>query len=1011
MKKPRLIELTLLLTVLWAGTAGAQTFSDVPTNYWAYTFIERFAARGITSGCGNGRYCPEDSVTRAQMAVFLERGIHGGGFVPPAATGDVFDDVAAGDFAASFIERLFADGITAGCGNNRYCPDSQVSRAQMAVFLLRARHGSNYSPPPATGVFADVDLSYWAIHWIEQLAAEGITAGCGNGNYCPEAPVTRAQMAVFIVRALLAPPVLTSIQLSENALVLDRWGDTAVIDATALDQDGFEVPGTAITWLSSDDTIAAVDNTGNVSTWLGGDVTLTVEASRDGTSVNNTVDVTVAIQRNPNCTVPTEFPVQGPVNPPSQWDVRRLDTQAFPSGATEVEVQRQISLDVDRDGDPDLLSATSTPALQGIGVPIYTEHRVWLNDGNGHFEDGTEAILGQNTIPWSQPYNMNYADFDADGFQDVVVFQTGWEQTICGPAGACLGGPNLLFLPQPGEFSDSAPSRLNPYDDNGYTHSGSAGDVDCDGDVDILETNWWNGDAIARHHLQINSGAGTFQAEDSRLPQQLRDNGVSSSILCDLDRDGDPDLLVNIPGASETRKARILVNDGFGQFRFLKDEVFPDAGYASESGCGDLDLNGYNDIVLSAAPSTVYRNEGNMSFAMVTEGDLPPDLPGNGLGVIDLNGDGWLDVAPEDGQSVYWNVGDGNFAPTAMPGVCCNNFTTVADFDTDGNPDVFMFNSHRDTEPNTLYLNRPGPAPAMRVFATSSRYTANLGGLAGADAKCQAHADAASLPGTYAAYLSDSTTHAINRIPHAEYRRVGDNALVVPDKVELSIDQLVYAVANDEFGNTILDNTEVWTGTDHGGAFRSEPGIGSCSDWTRDTDESPGLVASGHVDSNGHWWVQETVRNCSGSQRLYCFQTSGDESPRPSCDLAAGEEWAPEARDCGTEDCSEGRWKSWDGRQWCRALITQEFDPWIVTVPAGKTVFEFWADWGAWDLNECGDGQASIAIVACGLNHDLTRYGEEQKLTCDVSGQSSITIEKPNAGVCDYVIIGDPVFR
>jgi len=70
----------------------------------------------------------------------------------------------------------------------------------MAVFLLRAKHGSGYSPPAATGVFSDVPLSYWAVHWIEQLAAEGITAGCGGGNYCPENQVTRDQMAVFLVR-------------------------------------------------------------------------------------------------------------------------------------------------------------------------------------------------------------------------------------------------------------------------------------------------------------------------------------------------------------------------------------------------------------------------------------------------------------------------------------------------------------------------------------------------------------------------------------------------------------------------------------------------------------------------------------------------------------------------------------------------------------------------------------------------------------------------------------------
>ena len=181
-------------------------FDDATPDYWAFSFIEALARAGITSGCGNNNYCPKAAVTRAQMAVFLERGMNGAGFSPPAATGSVFLDVGAGDFAASFIEQLAADGITAGCGNNNYCPEADVTRAQMAVFLLRAKYGAGYSPPAATGVFNDVDLSYWAVHWIEALAAEGITAGCGsdpltgNDNYCPDNPVTRDQMAVFLVR-------------------------------------------------------------------------------------------------------------------------------------------------------------------------------------------------------------------------------------------------------------------------------------------------------------------------------------------------------------------------------------------------------------------------------------------------------------------------------------------------------------------------------------------------------------------------------------------------------------------------------------------------------------------------------------------------------------------------------------------------------------------------------------------------------------------------------------------
>ena len=139
-------------------------------------------------------------MTRAQMAVFLERGMNGSDYSPPAATGNVFLDVAAEDFAANFIEQLASDGITSGCGNNNFCPDAVVTRDQMAVFLLRAKYSSAYSPPAATGVFGDVDLSHWAVRWIEQLLAEGITAGCGSGNYCPNNEVTRDQMAVFLVR-------------------------------------------------------------------------------------------------------------------------------------------------------------------------------------------------------------------------------------------------------------------------------------------------------------------------------------------------------------------------------------------------------------------------------------------------------------------------------------------------------------------------------------------------------------------------------------------------------------------------------------------------------------------------------------------------------------------------------------------------------------------------------------------------------------------------------------------
>jgi hypothetical protein len=176
-------------------------FDDVPFGYWAYDFIQTLGASGITSGCGGSNYCPEDPVTRAEMAVFLERGINGSTYTPPAASGTVFSDVPLSYWAAAWVEQLAADGITGGCGGSNYCPDDNVTRAQMSIFLLRSEHGSAYAPPAATGtLFADVPIDYWAASWIEQLVSENITSGCGGGNYCPDSNVTRAEMAVFLVR-------------------------------------------------------------------------------------------------------------------------------------------------------------------------------------------------------------------------------------------------------------------------------------------------------------------------------------------------------------------------------------------------------------------------------------------------------------------------------------------------------------------------------------------------------------------------------------------------------------------------------------------------------------------------------------------------------------------------------------------------------------------------------------------------------------------------------------------
>jgi len=195
--------LSNLVTKTWTLHVG-ESFPDVPTTNAFYAFIENLFHNGITGGCGGGNYCPTNPVTRAQMAVFLLKSKNGAAFVPPACTG-VFGDVPCPSPFADWIEELSREGITGGCGGGDYCPSNPVTRAQMAVFLLKSEHGSAYVPPTCAGVFGDVPCPSQYANWIERLAAEQITGGCGGGDYCPGNPNTRGQMAVFLVKTFGLP--------------------------------------------------------------------------------------------------------------------------------------------------------------------------------------------------------------------------------------------------------------------------------------------------------------------------------------------------------------------------------------------------------------------------------------------------------------------------------------------------------------------------------------------------------------------------------------------------------------------------------------------------------------------------------------------------------------------------------------------------------------------------------------------------------------------------------------
>ena len=170
-------QVGFLTTKTWPIHIGS-SFPDMPQNVF-YPYVETLFHNGITGGCFGGGYCPGSNVTRAQMAVFLLKSKYGADYLPPPPTGTVFTDVPASNPFAPWIENLAALGVTGGCGSGQYCPNNPVTRAQMAVFLLKTRNGSSYSPPPGTGIFGDVTPCPGTFcDFIEDLYNQQITGGC-----------------------------------------------------------------------------------------------------------------------------------------------------------------------------------------------------------------------------------------------------------------------------------------------------------------------------------------------------------------------------------------------------------------------------------------------------------------------------------------------------------------------------------------------------------------------------------------------------------------------------------------------------------------------------------------------------------------------------------------------------------------------------------------------------------------------------------------------------------------
>ena len=183
------------------------TFIDVPSDHWAYEYIEILAAGNYVSGCSINppMYCPEKTMVRAEGAVFVLRGVNEAGFLPPQPSNQIFNDVLINQWYAKWADELWRTGYTSGCNNKplEFCPNQEHTRAEGTVFFLRMLHGADYLPPEPTGIFEDVSLDFWGARWIEDAFNAGLIPACEvDANlFCPHDSLTRATAAYIMVQA------------------------------------------------------------------------------------------------------------------------------------------------------------------------------------------------------------------------------------------------------------------------------------------------------------------------------------------------------------------------------------------------------------------------------------------------------------------------------------------------------------------------------------------------------------------------------------------------------------------------------------------------------------------------------------------------------------------------------------------------------------------------------------------------------------------------------------------
>ena len=184
---------------LWVGAELAPLFTDVPRNSFYFADVIWLRLSGITTGCGSGQYCPDSPVTREEMAAFIARIWRLFGGTC-SSSGLPFHDVPESSFAFDDIACIRSLGITTGTSPTTYSPNELVTRGQMAAFLARLWEAFGRDCPVVSLPFTDVPTTFFARDGVSCIYDLGITTGTSPTTYSPTHDVTRSQMAAFIAR-------------------------------------------------------------------------------------------------------------------------------------------------------------------------------------------------------------------------------------------------------------------------------------------------------------------------------------------------------------------------------------------------------------------------------------------------------------------------------------------------------------------------------------------------------------------------------------------------------------------------------------------------------------------------------------------------------------------------------------------------------------------------------------------------------------------------------------------